>query len=83
MMNIVKEDLKIILYPMYDQLSVWVDDIKQVFCKDFTSYTKYEKGYFFNDLSFEVTNVCNAKCAFCAYRFLAPTLTKGRMKFIV
>jgi uncharacterized Fe-S cluster-containing radical SAM superfamily protein len=79
--DIIKEDFKVILYSMYDQLSVWTDNLRQVFRKDFAGYTKYEKDYFFNDLSFEVTNVCNAKCTFCAYRFLAPTMVKGRMDF--
>ena len=80
-LNIIKEDLKVFLFPIYDQLSVWSDDLRQVFRKDFAGYTKYEEDYFFNDLSFEVTNVCNAKCTFCAYRLLAPTMIKGIMDF--
>ncbi len=48
-------------------------------------YKKYEKGSIMSKLCFEVTNICNANCIFCAYRILKKDTSRkvGVMRFEV
>ena len=55
------------------------NDMKQVVKLNKSEYKKYEKRIFINRLYFEVTNICNAKCIFCAYPLIKHKT--GVMKF--
>lgn len=54
-------------------------DIKQLLKPNKTEYMKYEGHVFINRLYFEVTNICNARCIFCAYPSVKHKT--GLMKF--
>lgn len=54
-------------------------DIKSIFRK--TSKMEDYKNIFIRKMYFEITNICNAKCTFCAYRKLSNNRKIGIMSF--
>ncbi|MFB0566778.1 MAG: radical SAM protein [Candidatus Aminicenantaceae bacterium] len=54
-------------------------DFRQLIKINKNEYKKFEDSIFINRIYFEVTNICNAKCVFCAYPSVQHK--KGVMKF--
>ena len=76
-----KRDIKFHIDRFKNNVHGCVSEMRNVISRDRSFYKKHEDRMKIDRLYFEVSNICNAKCSFCAYRLTANKKRRGVMQF--